>query len=132
MTAQPGHPGSGRGLFDSLSALAATVVAMAQTRLALLAFDVEAHCRQWLLTALLALGGLLLLIAGLVLGTLSLVMAYWETHRVLVLGATAGAYVLAAVVVCAWLIHRVRTAHLPFATSLDELAKDRQQLAPRR
>jgi uncharacterized membrane protein YqjE len=129
MTAQAG---SARGLFESLSALATTLLAMAQTRLALLAEEAEAHCQHWLVTALLALGGLLLFAAGLVLGTLSLVMAFWETHRVLVLGVTAGAYGLAGIAVWAWLLHRLRSRPRLFAASLVELAKDRQQLAPRR
>jgi uncharacterized membrane protein YqjE len=123
---------SGRGLFESLTALATTTVAMAQTRLALLALDVEEFGQRWLSTVLLALGGMLLLAAGLVLGTLSLVMAFWETHRVLVLGVTAGAYLVAGIAVCATLLHRLRHAPRAFDSSLAELAKDREHLTAHR
>ena len=123
---------SGRGLFESLTALATTTVAMAQTRLALLALDVEDLGQRWLATVLLALGGMLLLATGLVLGTLALVMAFWDTHRVLVLGATAGAYLVTGIAVGAWLMHRLRHAPRAFDSSLAELAKDHQQLTAHR
>lgn len=129
MTAQAG---SARGLFESLTALASTLLAMAQTRLALLSVEIETQCQHWLVIALLALGGLLLFAGGLVLGTLSLVAAFWDSHRVLVLALTAGGYGLAGIAVWAWLLHRLRSRPTLFAASLAELAKDRQPLAVRR
>ncbi len=120
--------GSGRGLFESLTALATTVVAILQTRLELLALDVEEEGHRWLITALLALGGLFLLGVGLVLVTLWLVVAFWDTHRLLVLGAAGGSFTLAGAASCLWFVQRLRTGRKPFANSLAELARDRQHL----
>ncbi len=127
-----GHGERRAGLLTSLSALTATVVSIAHTRLELLAVDLEQERQHWLLFALLALGGLLCFGVGLVLATILLLYLFWDTHRILVLAATSGGFLLAGIVAAGALMHCVRTRPRPFTTSLSELAKDGEELAARR
>ena len=119
------------GLFESVRALLATLVAMAQTRAELLGNELELELRRivgMLIGAMvvLALAGLALLFAA-----LTIVVSFWDTNRI---GATAlvaaGFLVLAG---AAYLVTRQRgqrTTRLLVAT-LDELERDLEQLGPR-
>ncbi len=120
--------GTSKGLLDSLAALVTTLVAMAHTRLDLLSTDLEderAHLFSvllWTLVALFCLG------IGLVLATLLLVVAFWDSHRLLVLGSLTGLFLVAGSAAWAYVGHKARTKPRLFAASLSELRKDRQQL----
>jgi uncharacterized membrane protein YqjE len=117
-----------RGLFESLTALAATLVAIAHTRLDLLSSDLEEERAHLFSLLVLALAALFCLGVGVVLATLLLVVAFWDTHRLLVLGMLAGLFL--AVGISAWVfaIHKAKTKPRLFAASMSELLKDRQHL----
>jgi len=120
--------GGGIGLLDSLATLAATLVAIAQTRLELLSSDLEGereHVFSLLASTLMAL---FCLGVGVVLVAVLIVVAFWDTQRLVVLGSLSG-FFLAVGVAAGWLaMRRARTRPRLFATSLAELLKDRQQL----
>ncbi|MHB1213806.1 MAG: phage holin family protein [Thiobacillus sp.] len=124
-------PGEGKGLLESLTALAATLVAVAHTRLDLLSSDLEedrAHMVSllgWTLIALFCLG------IGVVLATILLVAAFWDTHRLLVLGSLAGFFLAAGVAMWLLVLHKARTKPRLFSASLSEFQKDRQHLVSR-
>lgn len=116
------------GLFDSLKALSASLIGIVQTRLELLSTDVAEErehltaCLVWMLAALFCLG------VGVVLLAMLIVVVFWESHRLMVLGGLTG-FFLAGGAGLAWLaLYRMRTKPRLFASSLAELAKDRQQL----
>jgi uncharacterized membrane protein YqjE len=119
------------GILGSLKGLAATLLAITHTRLELFSVELEeewvraSSILTWSLVALFC-GGI-----GVVFAALFLVFALWQTHPLLALGIPAVVFVLIAVL--SW---RVATAKLrakprPFAASLAELAKDREQLTSR-
>ena len=122
MSAEP------RGLLQTLGDLAATLVAMAHTRLDHLSNDLEEDREHLLSLTVTALGALFLLGVGVVLLAFLLVVLFWEGHRVLVLA------LLAAIFLAAGLGAAVRVARLArikprlFSSSLAELFKDRKQL----
>jgi len=124
-------PGGSKGLLESLTILAGTLVAIAHTRLDLLSVDLEeerAHLFSlllWTLAALLCIG------IGVVLATILLVVAFWDTHRLLALGALAGFYLVIGTGAWAFALHKARTKPRLFAASLSELFKDRQLLTSR-
>ena len=124
-------PVGSKGLLESLTILAGTLVAIAHTRLDLLSADLEeerAHLFSllvWTLAALLCLG------IGVVLVAILLVVAFWDTHRLLALGALAGFFLVIGMGVWAFALHKARTKPRLFAASLSELFKDRQQLTSR-
>ena len=130
MAAEAQDPGSGRrgGLFDSVNTLAATLLAMAQTRLELLSTELEEERVRlssmliWTLVSLFCAG------LGVGLATLCVVLALWDTHRLLAVGIPAILFLLGAAL--AWLVvlGKARAKPRPFAASLAELSKDREQV----
>ena len=79
-----------------------------------------------ILTGLSVLFGLLLII-GLSAG---LLIAFWDNHRILVISLLCLFYGAGLLVCAATLIQRMRNAPAPFSASLEELARDREQLLP--
>ncbi|MEO8500097.1 MAG: phage holin family protein [Vicinamibacteria bacterium] len=125
MSAEP------RGLLQTLGDLAATLVAMAHTRLDLLSNDLEEDREHLLSLTITALGALFLLGVGVVLSALLLVVLFWDAHRILVLGLLAVAFLAAGVLAAVRVARLARTKPRLFASSLSELFKDRQQLESR-
>ncbi|OYY95814.1 MAG: hypothetical protein B7Y41_00535 [Hydrogenophilales bacterium 28-61-23] len=124
-------PGENRGLLDSLTTLAATLVAMAHTRLDLLSSDLEEEREHFFSLLALALAALFCLGIGVLLTTLLLVVAFWDTYRLLVLGGLAGLFLLAGIAAWRIALHKSKTKPRFFAASMSELLKDRQQLVSR-
>jgi uncharacterized membrane protein YqjE len=133
MVSEAQNPGTSRrgGLFDSLKVLAATLLAIAHTRLELLSTELEeervrlSSMLVWTLAALFCAG------LGVVLATLFVVLALWDTHRLLALGIPAILFLLGAAL--AWLVVRGKARAKPrlFAASLTELSRDRKELTSR-
>jgi uncharacterized membrane protein YqjE len=78
------------------------------------------------LTSLSLVFGLLLII-GL---SAALLIAYWESHRLLVISCLCGVYALGLAVALITLLRRIRNTPTPFSASLEELGRDREQLLP--
>ena len=115
------------GLFAALKNIAATLLASGQTRLELLANEVEEEKLRAVQMLLMALGAVLCLGAGVLVLILFLAVLYWE-NRVFVLGASCGILLLLSAVFFAGFR---RAAHRPekmFAASIAELQEDLRQL----
>jgi uncharacterized membrane protein YqjE len=123
--------GGSKGLLESLTTLAGTLVAIAHTRLDLLSADLEEERAHLLSLLVLTLAALFCLGIGVVLVTILIVVAFWDTHRLLALGAVAGLYLVIGMGVWVFALHKARTKPRLFAASLSELFKDRQQLTSR-
>jgi uncharacterized membrane protein YqjE len=123
--------GGSKGLLASLTTLAATLVAIAHTRLDLLSSDLEEERAHFLSLLVLALSALFLLGLGVLLATLLLVVAFWDTYRLLVLAVLAGTFLVAGITAWRIALHKARTKPRLFAASMSELLKDRQQLVSR-
>jgi len=121
-------PGASKGLLESLTALAATLVAIAHTRLDLLSSDLEEERAHLFSLLMLALAALFCLGIGVLLATLLVVVAFWDTHRLLVLGMLTGFFL--AVGIAGWIfaMHKAKTKPRLFTASMSELLKDRQLL----
>lgn len=79
-----------------------------------------------ILTGLCVLFGLMLIIGV----SAALLILFWNTHRILVITLLCLFYA-AGLLVCGWhLVQRMRNAPAPFSASLEELARDREQLLP--
>jgi len=124
-------PGESRGLLDSLTTLAASLVAIAHTRLDLLSSDIEEEREHFFSLLVLALTALFCLGIGVLLATLLLVVAFWDTYRLLVLGTLAGLFLAAGIAAWQIALHKARAKPRLFAASMSELLKDRQQLVSR-
>ena len=118
------------GLFASLRNFAATLTAVAQTRLELLANEVEEEKLR--LGQLILFGGIALfcLAVGSIFLAIFVTVLLWESHRLLVLGGLAGLFLGLGGAAVVMFRARVSTGSKLFAASLAELGKDRQQLSP--
>lgn len=116
------------GLFESLKTLSVSLVSIVHTRLELLSTDVaeeREHLTSFLVLVLVALG---CFGVGVVLLAMLVVVAFWETHRLLALAGMTGIFLAAGFGLGWFAMHRVRTKPRLFEASLAELSKDRQQL----
>lgn len=121
-------PSGSKGLLESLTVLATTLVAIAHTRLDLLSTDLEEDREHFLSILELSLAALFCLGVGMVLATILLVVAFWDTYRLLVLGLLAGFFLAVGIGTWGFAMHKARTKPKLFAASLAELYKDREQL----
>lgn len=79
-----------------------------------------------ILTGLCVLFGLMLIIGV----SAALLILFWDTHRILVISLLCLLYA-SGLLGCGWnLVRRMRNAPAPFSASLEELARDREQLLP--
>lgn len=122
-------PGENRGLFDSLSMFGATLVAVAHTRLELLSLDLEEEREHLFRILLLSLVAVFLLGIGVVLAAILLVVVFWDTHRLLVLGLLTALFLVLGAALGAYAAHIVRAKPRLFSASLAELHKDQEQLS---
>ncbi len=120
-----------RGLIDTIRDMAATLVAMAHTRLDLLSTDLEEDREHWMSLAVTAVFAVFCLGIGVVLAVLLVVVFFWDTHRMLVLGLLAGVFLAAGLAAGRQVKHLASAKPRLFTSSLSELFKDRQQLMGR-
>jgi uncharacterized membrane protein YqjE len=117
-----------RGLFDSLRTLLTTAVAIAGTRLEILATEYEQEKRR--LGRMLTLWTALAFCTAMALIFLSLlvVMLFWEEHRVAAMGGIIAGYTLLAIGAGIWLRHEMQRGSRFLSVSVTELQKDRHEL----
>jgi uncharacterized membrane protein YqjE len=125
------NPGGSRGLFESLSVLVTTLLGVAHTRLELLSTDLEEDRAHLLSLVCWYVAAMFFLAVGLVLVAILLVVAFWETHRLIALGALAGFFLLIGLVAWWFARHQAKTKPKLFFASLAELLKDWQSLDSR-
>lgn len=116
------------GLFASLKNLSATFIAIVHTRLDLLRTDLEEERLRLMSLLLMAFISLFCLCVGVVFFAILIVVALWDTHRILVLGTVAGVFLLSGAILCGLAIRTLKTMPRMFEASLAELSKDQQQL----
>lgn len=117
----------GEGLFASLKAMAATLVAMGKTRLELLSTEIAAEKERLLRQLVLAQLLLFFLQLAVVLAVVFLFL-FFEAHRLWVAGASSVLFLLAAGVAGVALVRARRPQEPPLADTLAELAEDLRQL----
>lgn len=116
------------GLFASARGLAATGVALAGNRLALLGLELSEESTR--LLSVLLYGGIALvsLSAGMLFLAVFFTVALWESNRLLALGMFATLFLGAGAVSLAVARGLVRSGSQLFAASLAELKRDRASL----
>jgi uncharacterized membrane protein YqjE len=119
------------GLLASLQRLLATFAEILHTRVEILSTELEeegVRVRELLLYELVSLFFFGL---GLLLVTLFVVLAFWETHRLSVLAAFAVFYLAIGVGTALVVRHKLKNRPRLFSATLSELGKDRERLSSR-
>lgn len=125
------EPASASGMFQSLSRFSGTLLGIVHTRLELLRTELQEEVQH---AAKLALWGFVAAFAGLMalfMGALTVVFAFWDTHRLIASLAMVGLFLLIAVAAALVTSHKLRTKPPMLDATLAELAKDRDQLRAR-
>jgi len=128
----PSQGGSSGGpvarLLGSIGGLLAGVVEVGRSRLELLATEVQEEVRRT--ATLLVLGCVALFAAGVasLMAGLTLIFAFWDTHRVLVSVLVTLAYGVGAVLAAVTLSNRIKAHPGLLADTLAELRRDRDAL----
>lgn len=123
--------GRSGGLSDSLRRLAGTGVALAQTRLELLAAELEEEKLRLGNLLVFAAAAILLLDLGIVLLAVFLTVLFWDLDRLLVLGILTTAFLVSGAIAAVAAMRLARAGSKLFAASLAELAEDREALGER-
>ena len=124
------NPGTGKppGLIDSARRLGASMLALAQTRLALASIDLADERDRLGRIAVLVMVAALALALGLASLSGLVLVVFWEEWRIQALAGLAIVYLLIGL----WCVGRVRAmsrdAPALFETTLAELERDRQSL----
>jgi len=116
------------GLLGSIQRLASSLIEILETRIEIIATEFEEERER--LRELVMFGFLALFFGslGLVLLTLFIVIQYWETQRLMVIGGFAFLYLGVGIVCGAILRKRLRERSRLFSTTLSEMGKDRRAL----
>jgi uncharacterized membrane protein YqjE len=112
------------GLIASLQRMLATLLTLAHTRLELVAVEIEEQLRRAasvLLWSVLAIffGSLTVLLLA-----ITIVIAFWEEHRLLAAGLVTGTFALMAVVAVICILRQLRARPKLLSASVAELARD--------
>ena len=108
--------------------VAATLAAMAQTRLALAAVEMEEESLRFLSYLALAMLALLCLFVGLVLLVFLVIVVFWDTHRIAAIAITAAVFIVAALATLLGVRASFRSKPKLLSFTLAELNKDLDQL----
>lgn len=117
------------GLIESLKRLAGTMLAIFTTRLALLANELEEERLRLTQIALYGVVALFFFALSIMLVTVFVVVLFWDSNRLLVLGSLAGFFFLAGLLLCHILRRLTREKSRLFSASLAELSTDHEELS---
>lgn len=115
------------GLINSIKTLTVTLLDLAQTRLELLAVDLEEDRLRIMRLAFVSFFMLFFFFLGVVLITLLIIIAFWEQYHLLTIGLIATLYFTLAGALAIYLMRQLKGKSRPklFAASLAEIMKDR-------
>ena len=118
------------GLLESLKRMTGTLLAIFQTRLDLLSNEIEEERLR--IGQMLLYGSIALFFFGLsiVFLTIFIVAVFWDGYRLEVLASFTGMYLIAGLLALSAQRRIAKSKSKLFSASLDELAKDREQLVP--
>jgi uncharacterized membrane protein YqjE len=118
------------GLLSSLRRALSTLVEILHDRLELITTELEEQKLRAAQIAAASFLTLFFLSLAIIFGTLAVVVAFWETYRLVVLAGFAALYLALGVI--AALVWRARSRARPrlLAATLAELTRDRDELRP--
>ncbi len=117
---------------QSLRNLAATLVEILRTRFELLATELEEERIRILQLLFWAAGALFMFGVGILLLVIMIVGVFWDSpHRVTAIVVLACVFFAGGVGMAIAVRNRIRERPRLFSASLDELARDKDQLTPR-
>ena len=124
MSESAGDAPAGLGLFASLRRLFTTLVELVHARLDLVGIELQLEVQRAASLLLWAFAGLVCGFVALVLLAVTVLIAFWDTHRLLAAGCITAVFALASLGMALHVRHRVRTRPRVFGATLAELQHD--------
>jgi uncharacterized membrane protein YqjE len=112
------------GLFASLRRMLATLVELGHTRLELASVEFEAELHHLQSTLLWSIAAIFSAAVGLLLLALTVLVVFWDTHRLLAAGGVTAFFLLFAAGAALLVQYRVRTRPHLLAGTIEELKRD--------
>ncbi|MFO1300231.1 MAG: phage holin family protein [Burkholderiaceae bacterium] len=114
----------GAGLLARVRSLVGGLLEILETRLELVGADIELQAERLRRIAILLLAGLLFLALALVFGSVLVIAAFWDTHRLAAIAAVGAVHLAAGIGCLLWLRRLVRAGPRPFDATIAELRQD--------
>jgi uncharacterized membrane protein YqjE len=116
------------GFFDSLRTAITDLSALLQTRIELASTEMEEEMERLKRTLVLAAISLFCFGLGVILLNIFIVVVFWDSHRLLVLGGLTALYLIVGLAVALVLRGKAAAPKKFFAATIAEFAKDRERL----
>jgi uncharacterized membrane protein YqjE len=116
-------------LFESLRRLGATLLAILHTRAELFAREFQRERMRITRLLLLGVGALFFFSLGMLTLTMFIIVLFWDSQRLVVIGFLTALYLGIAAGLIIYAKREVARATRPFATTVAELKKDRDQFS---
>jgi uncharacterized membrane protein YqjE len=116
---------------SSISRIAATVVAMLQTRIELVSVELEEELVRFSTYFIATLIALFCAGVAVTLGIFLVIALYWDEHRIAVLLTLIGIFSVTSVALAAWVRNQFMTKPRLLENSIAELKKDAELISLR-
>jgi uncharacterized membrane protein YqjE len=113
-----------KGLFSSLRQMLATLVALLETRLELVSVEVEEQLQRGQSLLLWSIAALFLGSLAILMLAVTVIIAFWDSHRLLVAGLVTAFFAVAAVVATLVARQLLRTRPRFLESTIAELRRD--------
>jgi uncharacterized membrane protein YqjE len=123
-----GEAGPASRMLQSMQSLVASLLSIVSTRVELISTEIEEEALRVATIVAIALAAMFCTGVAIMLVVAFVVVAFWETHRLLAIALLAAAFALASVVLYQQMQTRYRARSRLFSASLGELAKDHDRL----
>lgn len=117
-------------IVESVSRLAGTFISILQTRLELIAIEVEEESLRFFSYFFFALAAMFCIGMALLLGVLLIVVIYWDTHRVPVLVSLMAFFAFSSAMIMLGIRQHYRMKPRMLSHTLTELSRDIERLKP--
>jgi uncharacterized membrane protein YqjE len=117
-----------QGLLASIGELASTLLVIGRTRLELLSTDLAEDREHLLLILKLTLISMFCLGVGIIMITVWILMMFWDSHGLIVLGSLAVLFLLIGTLSWRYSLSAAKRKPRMFESSLSELLKDWESL----
>jgi len=115
---------TGHGLFASLRRMLATLVELLHSRLDLVGIELQIEVQRATNLLLWAFAALVCGFVAAVLLAMTVLIAFWDTHRLLAAACITGVFALASLGMAFHVRRQLRTRPRLFGSTLDELQHD--------
>jgi uncharacterized membrane protein YqjE len=124
MSARPAGPPAAHGLLEALRAIGTTLGEIVRVRGALFGIELRDEVQRRKRMLVLAAAAAMLLHLALILATVFVAVAFWDTYRLSAIGAMAAFYLACGAGVLLRLRADAAASPAPFAATVGELERD--------